>query len=106
MGRKKEFVASKSFTLGLQELVYMEKICNEKKIKASQFINRLLRRAMIEDQKKEEQQHGPVTWCTECGTYKEFKPIHHEDGCTWNCMDCEEDKTAVIEYQLANVHVK
>ena len=106
MGRKKEFVASKSFTLGLQELVYMEKKCNEDKVKASAFINRLLRRAMIEDQKKEEEQHGPVTWCTECGTYKEFKPIHHEDGCTWNCMVCEEDKTAVIEYQLANVHVK
>jgi len=31
MGRKKEFVASKSFTLGLQELLYMEKVCNEKK---------------------------------------------------------------------------
>jgi len=40
MGRKKEFVASKSFTLGLQELLYMEKVCNEKKIKASKFINR------------------------------------------------------------------
>ena len=104
MGRKKEFVASKSFTLGLQELVYMEKICNEKKIKASQFINRLLRRAMIEDQKKEEQHHGPVTWCTECGTYKEFEYTENDDE--WSCRDCGEDKTEVIKYQLANVHVK
>ena len=39
MGRKKELVASKSFTLGLSELKYMEKKCNQQGIKASKFLN-------------------------------------------------------------------
>jgi len=97
MGRKKEFVASKSFTLGLQELLYMEKECNEQKIKASKFINRLLRRAMLADQKKEEQRHGPITYCTTCVEYKEFE---QKDGKEWLCVVCGDDKTKVIEYML------
>ena len=97
MGRKKEFVASKSFTLGLQELLYMEKKCNEQKIKASKFINRLLRRAMLADQKKEEQRHGPITYCTSCVEYKEFE---QRDGKKWTCIVCGDDKTTVIEYML------
>jgi len=99
MGRKKEFVASKSFTLGLQELLYMEKKCNEQKIKASKFINRLLRRAMIADQKKEEQRHGPITYCTSCVEYKEFE---QKDGKKWTCIDCGDDKTQVVTYIIAN----
>ena len=97
MGRKKEFVASKSFTLGLQELVYMEKKCNEEKIKASKFINRLLRRAMLADQEKEKQRHGPITFCTGCVEYKEFE---QKDGKAWTCVVCGDDKTKVIEYML------
>ena len=97
MGRKKEFVASKSFTLGLQELLYMEKKCNEQKIKASKFINRLLRRAMLADHKKEEQRHGPITYCTGCNEYKEFE---QKDGKAWTCVVCGDDKTKVIEYML------
>jgi len=100
MGRKKELVASKSFTLGLQELVYMEKVCNEKNMKASKFINGLLRKAMLVDMEKEKQNHGPITWCTGCNEYKEFEPIHHENGCTWNCIVCADDKTQVITYML------
>jgi len=100
MGRKKELVASKSFTLGLQELVYLEKVCNEKNIKASKFINGLLRKAMLTELEKEKQKHGPITYCTGCNEYKEFEPIHHENGCTWNCIVCADDKTKVIEYML------
>jgi len=100
MGRKKEFVASKSFTLGLQELLYMEKKCNEQKIKASKFINRLLRRAMLADQKKEEQRHGPITYCTTCVQYKEFEYTEDNDGYNWSCTVCGDDKTKVIDYML------
>ena len=100
MGRKKELVASKSFTLGLQELVYMEKVCNEKNMKASKFINGLLRKAMLADMEKEKQKHGPITYCTGCNEYKEFEPIHHENGCTWNCIVCGDDKTQVITYMI------
>jgi len=101
MGRKKEFVASKSFTLGLSELLYMEKKCNEQKIKASKFINRLLRRAMLADQKKEEQRHGPITYCTGCVEYKEFAKVFDSEGLdSWVCKECGDDKTEVIEYML------
>ena len=97
MGRKKEFVASKSFTLGLQELLYMEKKCNEQKIKASKFINRLLRKAMHADLEKEKQQHGPITYCTGCNEYKEFE---QKEGKEWTCIVCGDDKTQVITYML------
>jgi len=98
MGRKKEFVASKSFTLGLQELLYMEKKCNEQKIKASKFINGLLRKAMLTDLEKEKQNHGPITFCTGCVEYKEFE--YMEDEKAWTCVVCGDDKTKVIEYML------
>jgi len=97
MGRKKEFVASKSFTLGLQELLYMEKKCNEQKIKASKFINRLLRKAMLKDLEKEKQRHGPIAYCTTCVSYKEFE---QKEGDKWLCVNCNEDKTDVIKYML------
>ena len=97
MGRKKEFVASKSFTLRLQELLYMEKKCNEQKIKASKFINRLLRKAMLVDLEKEKQKHGPITYCTGCNEYKEFE---QKEGKEWTCIVCGDDKTQVITYML------
>ncbi len=98
MGRKKEFVATKSFTIGLQELVYLEKICNEKDMKASKFINRLLRKAMLVDMEKEKQKHGPITYCTGCNEYKEFE--YMEDEKAWTCIVCGDDKTQVITYML------
>tara|TARA_Y100000310_G_C20109979_1_gene546648 strand:+ start:212 stop:511 length:300 start_codon:yes stop_codon:yes gene_type:complete len=97
MGRKKELVASKSFTLGLQELVYLEKVCYEKNIKASKFINGLLRKAMLNDLEKEKQRHGPIAYCTSCVSYKEFEK---KKGDKWLCIDCNEDKTDVIKYIL------
>lgn len=97
MGRKKEFVASKSFTLGLQELMYLEKACNEQGIKASKFLNRLLRKAMLLDLEKEKQKHGPIAYCTNCVAYREFEL---KEGNKWLCIDCDEDKTSVIKYML------
>lgn len=100
MGRKKEFVATKSFTIGLQELVYLEKVCNEKNIKASKFINGLLRKAMLTDMEKEKQNHGPITWCTGCSNYKEYEQKDPYEDPSWTCIDCGDDKTKVIEYML------
>jgi len=101
MGRKKEFVASKSFTLGLQELMYMEKACNEQGIKASKFLNRLLRKAMLLDLEKERQKHGPIAYCTNCVSYKEFgNTLDIDERDRWVCKECGEDKTSVVEYIL------
>ena len=98
MGRKKEFVASKSFTLGLQELMYMEKKCHQDGTKASKYLNGLVRTAMLADLEKEKQKHGPITYCTGCNEYKEFE--YMEDERAWTCMVCGDDKTQVIEYML------
>jgi len=75
----------------------MEKKCNEQKIKASKFINRLLRKAMLKDLEKEKQKHGPITYCTGCAQYKEFE---QKEGKEWTCIVCGDNKTQVITYML------
>ena len=92
MGRKKEFVASKSFTLGLQELMYMEKKCNELGIKASKFLNRLLRKAMLADLEKENLRRKPVGRCHECEDFRGYDLVNDE----WLCEVCKLEKTEYI----------
>jgi rubredoxin len=92
MGRKKEFVASKSFTLGLQELMYMEKKCNEQGIKASKFLNRLLRRAMLTDLEKENLRRKPVGRCHTCEDFRGYDLVDDE----WLCEVCKLEKTEYI----------
>ena len=93
MGRKKEFVASKSFTLGLQELMYMEKKCNEQGIKASKFLNRLLRRAMLTDIEKENLNRKPIGQCHKCGEHRGYDLVDME----WLCEVCKTEKTEYIK---------
>jgi rubredoxin len=92
MGRKKEFVASKSFTLGLQELMYMEKKCNEQGIKASKFLNRLLRKAMLADLEKENLRRKPVGRCHTCEDFRGYDLVDDE----WLCEVCQLEKTEYI----------
>ena len=92
MGRKKEFVASKSFTLGLQELMYMEKKCHQDGIKASKFLNRLLRDAMLAELKKENLKRKPIGRCHTCEDYRGYDLVDHE----WLCEVCNLEKTEYI----------
>jgi len=92
MGRKKEFVASKSFTLGLSELKYMEKKCNERGIKASKFLNRLLRKAMLADLEKENLRRKPVGRCHKCEDFRGYDLVDDE----WLCEVCKLEKTEYI----------
>ena len=92
MGRKKEFVASKSFTLGLQELMYMEKKCHQDGIKASKFLNRLLRDAMLAELKKENLKRKPIGRCHTCEDYRGYDLVDHE----WLCEVCKLEKTEYI----------
>ena len=96
MGRKKEFVASKSFTLGLQELMYMEKKCNEQGIKASKFLNRLLHRAMLADLEKENLRRKPVGRRHKCEDFRGYDLVDDE----WLCEVCKLETT---EYSSAIV---
>jgi Zn finger protein HypA/HybF involved in hydrogenase expression len=96
MARKKEFKAGKAFTLGIQELAFMEKHCYEKSMKASTYVNNLIRKEMQAAIKKEKETHGPVTWCTNCSDQREFENM--EDR--WLCMECHEDKTEIVNNVL------
>ena len=49
MGRKAEFKATKSFTMGLQELGWLKEYSERKNEKASAIVNKLIRKAMLED---------------------------------------------------------
>ena len=98
MGRKYDFKAAKSFTLGLQELAWLAKYSAEKKLKASEVVNKLIRTAMQADNKEEKEQklRGPIAYCTGCSKQTEFEQVKDK----WLCVICEEDKTEVIEYHI------
>ena len=96
MSRKKEFKAGKAFTIGIQELAFMEKHCHDKNLKASTYVNNLIRNEMLAEIKKEAETHGPITYCTACSELREFENI--EDR--WLCIDCHEDKTEVVSYMF------
>ena len=59
MGRQKEFKVAKSFTLGIAECAWLAKHCHKEKIKASEFMNKLLRSKMLRD-KQEEAKHAII----------------------------------------------
>ena len=96
MGRKKEWKASKSFTLGISEIAFMEEHCYELNIKGSEYVNKLIRKEMLQAQDKERQQHGPINWCTSCGNNREYEVKKNK----WLCKECGDDKTEVIKYLI------
>ena len=98
MGRKYDFKAAKSFTLGLQELAWLAKHSADHKLKASEVVNTLIRKAMQADNKEEKKKIalGPIAYCTGCSKQTEFEQVKDK----WLCVICEEDKTEVIEYHI------
>ena len=98
MGRKYDFKAAKSFTLGLQELAWLAKHSATNKLKASEVVNTLIRKAMQADNKEEKKKIalGPIAYCTGCSKQTEFEQVKDK----WLCVICEEDKTEVIEYHI------
>ena len=70
MGRKAEFKAAKSFTLGLSELAWLAEYSVTHKKKASEVVNRLLREAMLKDKSekvKESKTHE--AYCKTCNDW-------------------------------------
>jgi len=99
MGRKPEFKATKSFTMGLQELGWLKEYSEKKNEKASAIVNKLIRKAMLEDNTEEHKKiaRGPLAFCTRCMERREFEQVKDN----WLCFECGEDKTEVIQYHLA-----
>jgi len=97
MGRNKEHVASKSFTIGMKELAFLCEESDRLEIKQSKLLTKYIRTIMLEHLEKEKIQHGPITWCTKCGDHREFKNPEHSIGVRWICSACGEDKTSIIK---------
>jgi hypothetical protein len=98
MGRKKEHVASKSFTIGLKELAFLSEEADRLDIKQSKLLTKYIRIVMLDHIEKEKLEHGPITWCTKCGDHREFSNTFKLDGMDrWVCKACGDDKTALIK---------
>ena len=95
MGRKPEFKATKSFTMGLRELAWLKEYSERRNEKASAIVNKLIRTAMLEDdhEEKERKLRGPIAYCTGCSKQREFESVKDK----WLCFECGEDKTEVVE---------
>ena len=88
MGRKPEFKVSKAFTIGLQEAGFLAEKSRSMGMKASQYINWLLRQEMLEERNSIVRK--PQAYC--CEGYTEFDLIKDR----WVCEKCNRDKTDYI----------
>ena len=71
MGRPKEFKVAKSFTLGIAECAWLAKHCHKEKIKASEFMNNLLRTEMLKDKEAEvKQSETHPAYCKHCNDWE------------------------------------
>ena len=92
MGRKNEFKVSKAFTLGIEEVAYLKMESETKDINASQFINRLLREAMLKARGKEQRERKPAGQCHKCGDRRGYDFVNTD----WICEMCGTEKTEFI----------
>jgi len=106
MGRKKEHVASKSFTVGLKELAFLSEEADRLDVKQSKLLTKYIRTIMLEHIDKEKLEHGPITWCTKCGDHREFAEYPNDTNekgpYRWLCKMCGDDKTALIKEMFPN----
>ena len=98
MGRKPEFKATKSFTMGLRELSWVYEYSQRQNLKASAVVNKLIRKAMLDDvhEETERKLRGPIAYCTGCSQQREFESVKDK----WLCFECGEDKTEVVTYYI------
>jgi len=88
MGRINEFKVAKSFTLGISECGWLAKHCYDEKIKASEFMNKLLRKEMLKDRKeKVNDSNTQEAYCKNCN---DWKP-HFVDMVCSNCNKLNND---------------
>jgi len=102
VGRKKEHVASKSFTIGLKELAFLSEEADRLDVKQSKLLTKYIRTIMLDSIEKEKLEHGPITWCTKCGDHREFKQPRDCIEVLWICKTCGDDKTALIKEMFPN----
>ena len=89
MGRKPEFKVSKAFTIGLQEAGFLAEKSRSMGMKASQYINWLLRQEMLEERNSVVRK--PQAYC--CEGYTGFDLVKDR----WVCEKCNRDRTDYIK---------
>ena len=92
MGRKNEMKVSKAFTIGLEEAAYIAMESDRLSLKVSAFVNKLIRKAMLEAQAKEQIKHKPSAKCFKCNEYRGYDLVNKE----WLCEVCKTEKTEYI----------
>ena len=92
MGRKNEMKVSKAFTIGLEEAAFIAMESDRLSLKVSAFVNRLIRKAMLEAQGKEQIKHKPAGKCHKCNEYRGYDLVGKE----WLCEVCKLEKTEYI----------
>ena len=92
MGRKPDFKVSKAFTIGLQEAGFLAEKSASMGMKASQYINYLLRQEMLYQQQQEPPL--PQAFCNKCS---KTCPFDFNDKEKWVCVKCGDDRTDYIE---------
>ena len=97
MGRKAEFKAAKSFTLGLSELAWLAEYSVTHKKKASEVVNRLLREAMLKD--KSEKVKEAKTHEAYCSNCNDWTPNNLDMICTGCDQLNEQLKRRVENYR-------
>ena len=93
MGRKNEMKVSKAFTIGLSEAAFIQMESDRLSLKVSAFVNKLLRKAMLEAHGKEQIKHKPSGKCFKCNEYRGYDLVDME----WLCEVCKTEKTEYIK---------
>ena len=92
MGRKNEFKVSKAFTLSIEEVAYLKMESERRDMNASQFVNRLIRKAMLKARGEEQRERKPAGQCHTCGKRRGYDLVDME----WLCEVCGTEKTEFI----------
>ena len=95
MGRKPEFKVSKAFTIGMQEAAFLAEKSHSMGMKASQYINWLLRQEMLEEMQREPTK--PQAFCDKCLKTTSFDYIDEH----WICDECGNDRTHYIDAMIS-----
>jgi hypothetical protein len=93
MGRKNEMKVSKAFTIGLEEAAFIAMESERRGLKVSAFVNKLIRKAMLETQGKEQIKHKPSGKCFKCNEYRGYDLVDMD----WLCEVCKTEKTEYIK---------
>jgi Zn finger protein HypA/HybF involved in hydrogenase expression len=93
MGRKNEMKVSKAFTIGLEEAAFIAMESDRLSLKVSAFVNKLIRKAMLEALGKEQKKHKPSGKCHKCNEYRGYDLVDMD----WLCEVCKTEKTEYIK---------